>query len=111
MTSARSSSTALRRPRRKPAARPAAVLPVPPPPLTSARAERLRYIFNRCALELDSSGLRPALTLAEEFGWHRSTFWKWAEAGRMPKPKARVLANRFGLALDFTAEELSGEES
>lgn len=76
-----------------------------------SRTERLQYIFNRCALELDASGARPALTLADEFGWHRSTFWKWAEAGRMPVRKAKVLFNRFGVALDFTVEDLTGESA
>lgn len=72
-----------------------------------ARTERMRYIFNKCALELDPTCLRPAQTLAEEFGWHRSTLWKWVRAGAMPEPKARVLVNRFGIALDFALEDLT----
>ncbi|MES3001358.1 MAG: hypothetical protein V4787_11765 [Pseudomonadota bacterium] len=68
----------------------------------------MRYIFNRCALELDPTGTRPARTLAAEFGWHRSTLWKWAEAGAMPERKAAVLFNRYGDALAFTVSDLVG---
>lgn len=69
-----------------------------------ARTERMRYIFNRCALELSPSG--HLHVLADEFGWHRSTFWKWADAGEMPRRKADVLVKRFGDALDFSRDDL-----
>lgn len=68
------------------------------------RRDRIRYIFNRCALELDTAGTQSALS--DEFGWHRCTLWGWVSRGEMPRRKADVLVRRFGEPLGFTLDEL-----
>lgn len=75
----------------------------------AARRRRIRDIFQRIAAQIHPDGhLR---VIADSFGWHRSTLWKWAEAGSMPKRKAMVLVTRYGTDLGFTLAELTGEAS
>lgn len=68
--------------------------------------DRMRYIFKRCALEVDPSG--ELTHLCAEFAWHPTTIWLWIKNGYMPRPKAELLHSRFSDRVEFKPEELLG---
>lgn len=84
-------------PRQRPGQRPRGI---------SFQRKWLREILVACAEEIDADGHLHAL--ADRYGWHRCTLWKWVQSGRVPRRKAVVLTRDFGLRVGFTVEGLTG---